>query len=423
MKTATTSEEPFHATGDATSVDIKPELRKLVADTAPPLISFVVINWNYGRYIGATIESIRGQNYPSLECLIVDNASTDDSLDVIRNHTVGDDRFRLLNFSENLGQLGAILRLGNRPLGEFICFVDSDDVLLPDFAAAHIYTHLATSSSIALTSSNVLEISQTGGVLSGRLNGFRSNIPRNATGIEIQTSPKLFGLSEKAAQLVLRQMTLVPKTMLVRGWFWAPGTANVFRRSAIEQVLPIAPDQVPTDYAGDALLNELCHVAGGTALIDLPLSLYRIHDSNDGADGSSMGYRNQKPAAGLRSVRQRQHMCAWLILGREKTMSWLSADRFWPVLDHILRYAPDLSSAFKHPAIGKAVAEKLQCLATEFGRWETIRQIRARMHFWDLLRLCRSVTPRELRWALPLLVAIEASGAVRRRLPRNPAHS
>ena len=48
-----------------------------------PLVSVVVVNWNYARFIGATIDSIRGQDYSRFECLVIDNASTDDSRAVI----------------------------------------------------------------------------------------------------------------------------------------------------------------------------------------------------------------------------------------------------------------------------------------------------------------------------------------------------
>ncbi len=55
---------------------------QVVPGITPPLISFVLVNWNYGRYIGAAIDSIIAQDYPHFECIVVDNCSTDDSLEV-----------------------------------------------------------------------------------------------------------------------------------------------------------------------------------------------------------------------------------------------------------------------------------------------------------------------------------------------------
>ena len=44
-----------------------------------PLVSVIVINFNYGRFLRATVESVFGQTYPNVECIVVDNASTDES--------------------------------------------------------------------------------------------------------------------------------------------------------------------------------------------------------------------------------------------------------------------------------------------------------------------------------------------------------
>ena len=74
---------------------------------SPPLVSLLIINWNYGTYIGATIDSIKSQDYPAIEVIVVDNGSTDDSRDVIAKHAGDDPRFRVVHLDENLGQLGA----------------------------------------------------------------------------------------------------------------------------------------------------------------------------------------------------------------------------------------------------------------------------------------------------------------------------
>jgi hypothetical protein len=61
----------------------------------PPLVSFILINWNYGRFVGDAIDSIRAQDYPNFECLIVDNGSTDDSREEYARHVQGDPRFSI----------------------------------------------------------------------------------------------------------------------------------------------------------------------------------------------------------------------------------------------------------------------------------------------------------------------------------------
>ncbi|MGZ8416799.1 MAG: glycosyltransferase family 2 protein [Methyloceanibacter sp.] len=118
-------------------------------------MSLLIINWNYGTYIGATIDSIKSQDYPAIEVIVVDNGSTDDSRDVIGKHAGDDPRFRVVHLDENLGQLGAYFYAFELTSGETI--VDADDILFPSFVSSHVQVHLALPSSVALTSSNVVE--------------------------------------------------------------------------------------------------------------------------------------------------------------------------------------------------------------------------------------------------------------------------
>ena len=83
----------------------------------PPLVSVVIPNRNYGRFIGAAINSIRSQDYTHFECLIIDNGSTDDSRAVITRHIDGDARFSLLFFDKNHGVMGAWLEALDRVRG------------------------------------------------------------------------------------------------------------------------------------------------------------------------------------------------------------------------------------------------------------------------------------------------------------------
>jgi len=95
-----------------------------------PFISLIIVNYNYEAYIGATIQSIRQQHYSCFECIIVDNASTDDSIAIIESAVADDPRFTILKLDENIGQLRAVMRVFDRIKGSFVVVVDSDD--LPD---------------------------------------------------------------------------------------------------------------------------------------------------------------------------------------------------------------------------------------------------------------------------------------------------
>src|ERR1700722_18169089 len=88
-----------------------------------PLVSVVVLNWNYARFVGAAIDSIRSQDYPHFECLVIDNGSTDDSRAVITRHIDGDARFSVLFLDKNQGMMGAWQIALDRVKGEFVTFL------------------------------------------------------------------------------------------------------------------------------------------------------------------------------------------------------------------------------------------------------------------------------------------------------------
>ena len=243
----------------------------------PPLFTFIVVNWNYGRFVGQTIDSVRGQDYPHFECLVVDNGSTDDSMETIVKHVGNDTRFSVESLPENLGQLGAAVRALKRAKGNFVCIVDSDDYLFPNFASCHIQVHLALPRSVAITSSNVVEISETGSMLTGGYSKFHESatLREAVKGLRRAGSvPRLQTISDEG-YLRLHEHTATPGLSRV-GWLWAPGSSNVFRRSIMSRAIIDEPDG-KLMRAADWHFNNVCHLLGGTALIDVPLSAYRHH--------------------------------------------------------------------------------------------------------------------------------------------------
>ena len=55
-------------------------------DDSKPLVSIVIDNFNYGRFLGAAIDSALAQTYPHVELIVVDDGSTDDSREVISSY-------------------------------------------------------------------------------------------------------------------------------------------------------------------------------------------------------------------------------------------------------------------------------------------------------------------------------------------------
>src|SRR5262245_30453217 len=95
-----------------------------------PPVSVVITSYNYGRYVGAALESVREQTVRDIEVIVLDDGSSDDSIDVIERF-LGDSRFRLVR-QDHRGQSGTKnhgIELARAP---FIAFLDADDLWAPD---------------------------------------------------------------------------------------------------------------------------------------------------------------------------------------------------------------------------------------------------------------------------------------------------
>jgi glycosyltransferase involved in cell wall biosynthesis len=92
------------------------------------LVSAVIINHNYGRYLGECIDSVLAQTYRGIETIVVDDGSTDNSLEVLQSYS---NRIAVVSQS-NKGPSAARNAGIARSTGEWIAFLDSDDLWLPE---------------------------------------------------------------------------------------------------------------------------------------------------------------------------------------------------------------------------------------------------------------------------------------------------
>lgn len=96
------------------------------------MISIIVPTYNVSKYLGDCLESILSQDYKDFEVLCVNDGSTDNSVDIVKKFEKLDKRFKLLQQS-NCG-VSVARNLGlEYAMGEYICFVDADDMIAPDF--------------------------------------------------------------------------------------------------------------------------------------------------------------------------------------------------------------------------------------------------------------------------------------------------
>ncbi len=240
-----------------------------------PLVSFVVTSYNYENYISKTLESIKEQTYKNFEIIVVDDCSHDNSCKVIENFISDnqDLRITLIKHANNSGQLAAMVTGLKASQGQFISFIDSDDILCKEYAAAHIRVHLETS--VAFTSCQIIEIGENDEVHTLKsISSPQSNecetlkqVQNDISGVEI-----LCGLPVKYKIL---------KHKRFGGWYWSPNSSAMFRKASID-ILQYY--QTPWDWriCPDKFLFNLANLIGGSAIIYSPLIGYRRHKNNAG---------------------------------------------------------------------------------------------------------------------------------------------
>ena len=95
-----------------------------------PLVSVVMPVYNREAFLAEAIESILAQTYTNFEFIIVDDGSTDNSVDIIQSYR--DPRIRMIQLPGNLGESQA-RNIGNMAAhGKYIAVMDSDDIAMPN---------------------------------------------------------------------------------------------------------------------------------------------------------------------------------------------------------------------------------------------------------------------------------------------------
>lgn len=239
-----------------------------------PLVSFIVTSYNYENFIGKTLESIKNQTYREFEIIVVDDCSSDNSVSVVERFIAEnqDLRITLIKHNENKGQLAAFKTGLQTAQGVFVSFIDSDDLILKDFAKAHIKVHLAVS--VAFTSAQIVEIDENDAVHTA----CSPASPGTSAGFEAKTLPELLNIDVEKVEYKI----LDTKSAPFGGWFWSPNSSAMYRKSALEFLL----EYDNTDkwrICPDKFLFNFANLIGGSAIIRAPLCAYRRHSGNAGS--------------------------------------------------------------------------------------------------------------------------------------------
>lgn len=94
------------------------------------MVSIIVPVYNTEKYIRCCVESILAQTFTDFELILVDDGSSDDCPVICDEYTTKDSRVRVIH-QKNAGQAAARNRAVEEACGEWVCFVDSDDMIHP----------------------------------------------------------------------------------------------------------------------------------------------------------------------------------------------------------------------------------------------------------------------------------------------------
>lgn len=245
-----------------------------------PLVSVVVVNYNYARFVGAAVESIFAQTYPHLECVVLDNKSTDDSLAVLAELQ---DRFpalRVIARAANEGQAVASVDGFQATRGPYVVLFDADDVMLPEFVATHVAIHLSLRIPVGFSCSDMFQTMGQGLVLgtfaplndyvrsgAGRREGLVRPVDRDEAALPLATLPDVD--PARVHHVTPRQSD----------WVWASMSAFLFRRDALDLVMGCgALKSLMTNF--DVFVTRGVNVLTGSVVIDRTLTVYRMHETN-----------------------------------------------------------------------------------------------------------------------------------------------
>ncbi|WP_027119620.1 glycosyltransferase family 2 protein [[Mycoplasma] testudinis] len=103
----------------------------MISTPVKPLLTVLIPVYNCAKWVCKTLESVLSQSYRNFEVIIVDDCSSDNTLDVVKQYTKNDSRVKIFTNDQNLG-IGAVRKiLVSKVTTPFFFFIDDDDHLYP----------------------------------------------------------------------------------------------------------------------------------------------------------------------------------------------------------------------------------------------------------------------------------------------------
>lgn len=122
-----------------------------------PLVSVIMPAYNAARYIKESVCSVQNQTITDWELIVVDDCSTDDTYKIARNLALEDERIRLIRNEENSGVAKTRNRAMKMVKGQYVAFLDSDDIWYPEKLEVQLVRMQADQVDLLYTSYRLIE--------------------------------------------------------------------------------------------------------------------------------------------------------------------------------------------------------------------------------------------------------------------------
>lgn len=245
-----------------------------------PLISFIVTSFNYENYVIKTLESIKNQSYENIEIIVVDDNSSDNSVPKISEFIKKNKNLniKLIGHTENKGQMESMQTGLSNANGQFVCFIDSDDILIKDYAKTLIRVHM--SCSVAFVSGQLIEIGKNDEIHTV----YSVSSFQKEKKFELKSLDELLKIDVDNVDFKVLDLKSAP----FGGWYWSAMSANMFRKSALDLFIQY---DTPENWriCPDKFLLNFAHLIGGSSIVYAPLVGYRRHSDNAGCSNTVCG--------------------------------------------------------------------------------------------------------------------------------------
>ena len=254
-----------------------------------PKVSFVVMTHNFTKYVYDCLDSIKNQTYKNIEIIVVDDYSKDDTVNKIQlfHRKNPNLNFKFIKNECNKGQLASFLNGLKYATGQFVCAIDGDDILFPEYCAMHIETHMKTS--VAMTTCRQAEIDENN--IIHTLSSIDSPHKKqetfeieNKSFEDFQNYRHAKGLDDKGSAVKI----LDNNKYSFATWHWGPTTSAMMRKSVCDMLL-LLKDTKNLKITADKFMFSFCHLIGSSAIIYKVLYAYRRHGNNYSLANPVMG--------------------------------------------------------------------------------------------------------------------------------------